>query len=181
MAAGMATRMNALVPRLLSIFATACLSPRARAQSMGEPARSERIMVSQAKPKGTTKTKAGAPRPGAERDYVGYGSRPPDPQWPGNARIAVNFCLNLETGGEHSVLYGDDHSEDLMNDIGFPAYAALRSPMAESSFEFGPRVGVWRALRAFKKFDVHASVMAVASGAQRYPGIIRACVADGHE
>src|SRR5262249_3684898 len=56
-----------------------------------------------------------------DRDYVGYGADPPDPQWPGGARIAVNINLNFEGGGERSVMDGDGVSEGMLNDIGFPS------------------------------------------------------------
>jgi hypothetical protein len=61
---------------------------------------------------------------GQPRDFYGYGSHPPHPQWPGNARIALNLNLNFETGGERTVLEGDAGSEDVLTDIGFPAFAA---------------------------------------------------------
>jgi peptidoglycan/xylan/chitin deacetylase (PgdA/CDA1 family) len=84
---------------------------------------------------------------GPPRDFYGYGPNPPHPRWPGDARIAVNINLNFEAGGERSLLEGDDQSEDMLNDIGFPAYLGVRSPIVESVFEYGPRVGVWRLLR----------------------------------
>ena len=55
-----------------------------------------------------------------DRDFVGYGAEPPDPQWPGGARIAVNINVNFEGGGERSILEGDDVSEGALNDIGAP-------------------------------------------------------------
>lgn len=55
------------------------------------------------------------------RDYVGYGNNPPDPQWPGGARLALNFNLNYETGGEANILDGDSTSEGMLNDIGCAA------------------------------------------------------------
>ena len=82
-----------------------------------------------------------------ERDFRGYGEHPPHPNWPGGARIAVNVNLNVEAGGERSILEGDDCSENVLTDIGFPAYPGKRSPMVESAFEYGPRVGCWRLLR----------------------------------
>ena len=81
---------------------------------------------------------------GPPRDFRGYGAHPPHAQWPGGARIAVNINLNVEAGGEHCLLEGDARSEDMLTDIGFPAYAGVRSPMVESVFEYGPRVGCWR-------------------------------------
>jgi len=115
------------------------------------------------------------------RDFVGYGRNPPHPQWPGGARIALNFNLNVEAGGERSLLEGDKSSESILSDIGYPAYDGARSLMVESSFEYGPRVGCWRLLRIFKKFDVKISVLAVVRGLQRYPDLAAAFVEDGHE
>ena len=89
-----------------------------------------------------------------DRDYVGYGIAPPDPQWPGRARIAVNINLNFEGGGERSVMEGDSASEGVLTDIGFPSLLGLRSPMVESVFEYGSRVGGWRLLRLFRRFGV---------------------------
>jgi allantoinase len=118
---------------------------------------------------------------GPARDFFGYGADPPHPHWPGNARIAINLNLNVEAGGEHSILEGDSHSENLLTDVGFPAYEGKRSPMVESVFEYGPRVGCWRLLRIFKRFDIKVSVLAVARGLQMYPELGRAFVEEGHE
>ena len=98
---------------------------------------------------------------GPARDFFGYGPHPPHPHWPGDARIAINFNLNFEAGGERSLLEGDNQTEDMLNDIGFPAYFGVRSPIVETVFEYGPRVGVWRLLRIFKEFDVKVSVLGV--------------------
>jgi peptidoglycan/xylan/chitin deacetylase (PgdA/CDA1 family) len=116
-----------------------------------------------------------------DRDYVGYGGVPPDPQWPGGARIAVNINLNFEGGGERSVLDGDGVSEGLLNDIGMPSLAGLRSPLVESVFEYGSRVGGWRLLRLFRKFGIKVCLLAVAKAAERNPDLTRAFVEDGHE
>ena len=118
---------------------------------------------------------------GPPRDFLGYGADPPQVRWPGNARIAINSNLNVEAGGEHSILEGDPQSENLLTDIGFPAYAGKRSPMVESAFEYGPRVGCWRLLRIFKRFDVKASILGVVRGLQMYPELTRAFVEEGHE
>jgi allantoinase len=119
--------------------------------------------------------------PGPPRDFCGYGADPPHAGWPGNARIAINLNLNVEAGGEHSILEGDSHSENLLTDSGFPAYQGKRSPMVESAFEYGSRVGCWRLLRIFKRFDVKVSVLGVARGMQMYPELVRAFVEEGHE
>jgi allantoinase len=121
------------------------------------------------------------PNIGPARDFVGYGADPPHARWPGEARIAVNINLNVEAGGEHSILEGDTHSEDLLSDTGFPAFEGARSPMVESAFEYGPRVGCWRLLRIFKRFEVKVSVLGVVRGLQMYPQLTRAFVEEGHE
>jgi len=118
---------------------------------------------------------------GPPRDFLGYGASPPHAQWPGNARIAVNFNLNVEAGGEHSVLEGDEHSEDMLTDIGFPAYRGVRSPIVESVFEYGPRVGAWRLLRIFNGFDIKISILGVVRGLQQCPELTRAFAENGHE
>ena len=118
---------------------------------------------------------------GPARDFLGYGANPPQVRWPGNARIAINLNLNVEAGGERSILEGDSQSENLLTDIGFPAYVGKRSPMVESAFEYGPRVGCWRLLRIFKRFDVKASILGVVRGLQMYPELARAFVDEGHE
>src|SRR5246500_1708800 len=116
-----------------------------------------------------------------DRDYIGYGANPPDPRWPGEARIAVNINLNFEGGGERSVMDGDGVSEGALNDIGFPSLPDARSPMVESVFEYGSRVGGWRLLRAFRRFGVKVCLLAVARAAERNPEITRGFVEDGHE
>ena len=116
-----------------------------------------------------------------DRDYVGYGDDLPHAQWPGRAQIALNINLNFEGGGEHSLMDGDGHSEGALNDIGFPALAGLRSPMVESVFEYGSRVGGWRLLKLFRRFGMKIGLLAVARAAERNPGLTRAYLADGHE
>jgi peptidoglycan/xylan/chitin deacetylase (PgdA/CDA1 family) len=116
-----------------------------------------------------------------DRDYRGYGAEPPDPQWPGRARIAVNINLNFEGGGERSLMDGDGVSEGALNDIGFPSLVGLRSPMVESVFEYGSRVGGWRLLRLFRSLGIRICLLAVAKAAERNPELTRAFVEDGHE
>jgi peptidoglycan/xylan/chitin deacetylase (PgdA/CDA1 family) len=116
-----------------------------------------------------------------DRDYIGYGAAPPHARWPGGARIALNINVNFEGGGERSLMDGDGTSEGVLNDIGAPAYAGLRSPVVESVFEYGSRVGGWRLLHLFRRFNVKVCLLAVACAAQRNPGLTRAYVEDGHE
>jgi len=130
---------------------------------------------------GDKRAASAKPDLGPPRDFVGYGRNPPHPGWPGDARIAVNFNLNVEAGGERSTLEGDGSSEDVLSDTGYGPYEGARSLMVESSFEYGPRVGCWRLMRIFKKFDVRISVLAVVRGFQRAPELARAFVEEGHE
>lgn len=116
-----------------------------------------------------------------ERDFRGYGRNPPDPSWPGGARVAININLNFEAGGERTILDGDASSEGHLNDIGAPAYPGLRSPLAESAFEYGPRVGVWRLMRIFQDFDVPISVLGVVSALERNPEPLAAFMEAGYE
>jgi allantoinase len=115
------------------------------------------------------------------RNFIGYGETPPDPSWPDGARIAINLNLNFEGGGERSLDNGDDTSEGMLNDIGMPAYTGLRSPLAESAFEYGSRTGVWRILRVLRSFGVKASILSVVAALERNPEAARAFVRDGHE
>jgi peptidoglycan/xylan/chitin deacetylase (PgdA/CDA1 family) len=115
------------------------------------------------------------------RDFLGYGANPPDPRWPGVARIAVNINLNFEGGGERSIMDGDGVSEGVLTDIGAASLPGLRSPLVESVFEYGSRVGGWRLLRLFRKFGVKICLLAVAKAAERNPDLTRAFVEDGHE
>ena len=87
--------------------------------------------------------------------------------WPGDARIAVNFNLNFEAGGERSLLEGDNQSEDLLTDIGFPAYFGVRSPIIETVSNTARASACWRLLRIFKQFDVKISVLGVVRGMQQ--------------
>ncbi len=121
------------------------------------------------------------PDPMERRDLVGYGNAPPDPKWPGGARIAVNFNLNYEGGGESTLANQDAVSEGMLNDIGVPAKAGVRVPLVESAFEYGSRSGVWRVLRAFSEFDVKVSVLGVVRALEQNPSAVAAFLAHGHE
>ena len=51
------------------------------------------------------------------RDLAGYGRSPPDPRWPGKARVAVQFVVNFEEGTENSILHGDAASEAFLTEV----------------------------------------------------------------
>jgi putative urate catabolism protein len=116
-----------------------------------------------------------------DRDFVGYGASPPDPKWPGGARIAVQFVLNYEEGGERSVADGDASSETFLSDvIGAEAFAD-RHMSVESLYEYGARAGVWRVLRLFERFGLPLTIFAVARALERNPEVTAAFVDAGHE
>ena len=119
--------------------------------------------------------------PAYPRDLAGYGARPPHPRWPGGARIAVQFVLNYEEGGESSVLHGDAASETFLSEIvGAQAFPARHMSM-ESLYEYGSRAGVWRILRLFRERRMPLTVFGVAMALARHPAVVDAFLADGHE
>ena len=121
--------------------------------------------------------------PGAyPRDLIGYGGKPPPADWPGGARIAVQFVLNYEEGGENCVLHGDPASEAFLSEIvGAQALPGVRHVNMESIYEYGSRVGVWRLLDLFERKAVPLTVFAVAMAAERHPQVIQTMVGAGHE
>ncbi|WP_197330418.1 allantoinase PuuE [Ralstonia syzygii] len=115
------------------------------------------------------------------RDLIGYGRTPPDPKWPGGARVALQFVLNYEEGGENCVLHGDAGSEQFLSEIiGAAAYPARHLSM-ESLYEYGSRAGVWRILREFEKRGLPLTVFGVSMALQRHPDVTQAFVDLGHE
>ena len=115
------------------------------------------------------------------RDLIGYGARPPHARWPGGARIAVQFVLNYEEGGESCVLHGDKMSEQFLSEIiGASAYPA-RHLSIESVYEYGSRVGVWRILREFERRRLPLTIFAVAMALERNREVTSAFVELGHE
>ena len=108
----------------------------------------------------------------AERDFIGYGPQPPDPQWPGRARLALNFVVNYEEGAEYSILEGDAHSETMLSELGSQeALAGQRNLNIESSYEYGSRAGVWRILRVFGERDLPLTVYGVGLALERNPAV----------
>src|SRR5215467_15151413 len=96
------------------------------------------------------------------RDLIGYGARPPEPHWPGEARIAVALVLNYEEGGEACVLHGDAHSESVLTDLGsIEALPGARNLNVESLFEYGSRVGFGEIMRVLDSAGATATVFAV--------------------
>ena len=116
------------------------------------------------------------------RDLAGYGPNPPDAQWPGGARLALQLVLNYEEGGENCVLHGDSSSEAFLSEIvGADARAGVRHMSMESIYEYGSRVGVWRLKRLFDQYHVPVTVFAVGMAVERYPEPVQALHEAGHE
>ena len=116
------------------------------------------------------------------RDLTGYGGVQPGVEWPGGARVAVQFVLNIEEGGENCVLHGDNASEMFLSEIiGAQPFENARHMSMESIYEYGPRAGAWRILDLFKAHGLALTVFAVAMAARRTPQIIERALADGHE
>ena len=113
------------------------------------------------------------------RDLVGYAKHPPHAQWPGQARIAVQFVLNYEEGGENSVLHGDAGSEQFLSEMFNPAAYPDRHISMEGSYEYGSRAGVWRLLREFEKRALPLTVFGVATALQRNSDVLAAFQALG--
>ncbi|TYK66650.1 allantoinase PuuE [Colwellia echini] len=115
------------------------------------------------------------------RDLLGYGAKPPHANWPNKARIAVQVVMNYEEGGENCVLHGDDAAETFLSEIVSAPHVEDRHISMESIYEYGSRVGVWRLLRLFEKYNLPVTVFAVAMALKRNPAVAKALVAAGHE
>jgi len=115
------------------------------------------------------------------RDLIGYGPNPPHAHWPGKAKIAVQFVLNYEEGGENSVLHGDGGSEQFLSELFNPASYPDRHLSMESIYEYGSRAGVWRLLREFEKRALPLTVFGVSMALERHPELTAAFKALGHE
>ena len=116
------------------------------------------------------------------RDLVGYGRNPPDPRWPGEARVAVQFVLNYEEGGENCVLHGDAASEAFLSEItGAQPLKGVRHMNMESIYEYGSRAGFWRLWRLFGERGMPLTVYGVATALARNPGAVAAMQEAGWE
>ena len=115
------------------------------------------------------------------RDLQGHGRTPPQARWPGNARVALQFVLNFEEGGENSVLHGDAGSEQFLSELFNPPAYPARHLSLESIYEYGSRVGVWRLLREFERRGLPLTVFGVAMALERCPDVTAAFGELGHE
>jgi len=116
------------------------------------------------------------------RDLVGYASQPPDPKWPKNAKVALNFVLNYEEGGENCLLHGDSESEKLLSEIvGAGAIPDQRHANMESLYDYGARAGFWRVHRLLTSRQIPCTVFAVGMALERNPDACEAMKDAGWE
>ncbi|TFW00450.1 allantoinase PuuE [Oxalobacteraceae bacterium OM1] len=115
------------------------------------------------------------------RDLIGYGRNPPHAQWPNGARIAVQFVLNYEEGGENCVLHGDKASETFLSEIIGAQAFEMRHMSMESIYEYGSRAGLWRLLRLFEDRKLPLTVFGVSMALKRNPEAVAAFMELGHE
>lgn len=109
------------------------------------------------------------------RDMVGYGRNTPDPKWLNQARVAVQFVINYEEGGENSILHGDVASEAFLSEIvGAVPLSGVRNMNMESIYEYGSRAGFWRLHRIFTQRNIPVTVYGVAMALQRNPEAVAA-------
>jgi allantoinase len=119
---------------------------------------------------------------GYPRDIVGYGANPPDPKWPGGARLAINFVINYEEGSESSIFDGEDFSESGLTESSTSQFErGARNLGAESMFEYGSRAGFWRLMRLFAEHDIPLTVFGCAVALERNPEAAAAIRAAGYD
>lgn len=117
-----------------------------------------------------------------ERDFIGYGQHPPDPQWPGGAKIAVNFVMNYEEGSEPSIQDGEGFTETGLTEAhGLNQVQSGRDLAAEGMFEYGSRVGFWRLMRLFQERGLPMTVFGCALALERNPEAAAAIRASGFD
>ena len=113
------------------------------------------------------------------RDLVGYGPTLPAADWPNGARLAVQFVVNYEEGGENAILHGDKASEAFLSEI--VGAEGVRHMSMESIYEYGSRAGVWRLMRLFSDYEIPVTFFAIAMALERNPVVAEAALKAGHE
>lgn len=108
------------------------------------------------------------------RDLIGYGRNLPNAQWPDGTRVAVQFVINYEEGGEHSILHGDQSSEAFLTEEPTRPLPHLRNLNVESQYEYGSRVGFWRLHRAFTERGFPVTVFGIAEAMAKHPEAVAA-------
>ena len=115
------------------------------------------------------------------RDFVGYGAHPPDPRWPGGARLALQIVMNYEEGAEYAVPDGDPASETYLSEVPGASLGTQRDLIVESLYEYGSRAGFWRLMRIFRERGIRVTVFGAALALERNPQAARAIREAQHE
>jgi putative urate catabolism protein len=116
------------------------------------------------------------------RDFTGYGAHPPDPKWPGGARLALQIVMNYEEGSEYSIPDGDGISETYLTEVpGATLGPGKRDLIVESIYEYGSRSGFWRLMRIFADRKIDVTVFGAALALERNPEAARAIATSNHE
>jgi putative urate catabolism protein len=111
------------------------------------------------------------------RDMIGYGRNPIDPRWPHGARLALQFVINYEEGGENCILHGDTASESFLSEIvGASALPGVRHMNMESIYEYGSRAGFWRLYRLFTQYNIPVTVYGIAMALERNSEAVAAMI-----
>ena len=113
------------------------------------------------------------------RDFKGYFGAEPKPDWPGGARLAVSFVVNVEEGAELSIGDGDPRNEptyEIREEVeGVPDLCM------ETHFAYGTRQGYRRIAEAFDAHGMKATFSTCGRVAERSPWLMRDIVERGHE
>lgn len=116
------------------------------------------------------------------RDLIGYGAHPPHPQWPNNAKIALQIVLNYEEGSEYSIPDQDDYAETYLREVpGASMGKGMRDLQVESVYEYGSRAGFWRLMRLFKQKNIPVTIFGAALALERNPQAVEAIVEAGYD
>jgi len=115
----------------------------------------------------------------SDRNFQGYGSNPPHPEWKDNARLALSFVLNIEEGAELAIGMGDEHNESIYEVV--DEIKGVPDLCMESHFEYGTRVGLWRILNLFDQYSITATINVCARAFEISPWLAQALVSRGHE
>ena len=108
------------------------------------------------------------------RDLIGYHGQVPHAQWPNQAKIAVQFVLNYEEGGENHVEHGDLGSEQFLSEIVGTASFNAKHMSMDSMYEYGSRAGFWRIHQEFQKRGLPMTIFGVGMALARNPYVVEA-------
>ena len=116
------------------------------------------------------------------RDMTGYSDKLPKFLWPKRSKLAIQFVLNYEEGGENNILHGDKGSETFLSEIiGAISYEGSRHMSMESIYEYGSRAGVWRILKLFRDYKIPITIFAVSNALKHNLHFVDKALKDGHE